>query len=205
MKYEEAALDANFAMHVQPQRIEAYQALAEFFIALNNYPEALKLLEILHFRNPSDAIIKSQYEQIRDIERKRQNKSAAKQLTQMMKWQENKAKSAKMFEEARKYLEDRDQREVNEEAKKRQSRRGQGIIDDMLVVLSDELNEDSEGDANNERMQMEKPGNAQFLETPRVQQQIDFRLVTQDQIFGKKKEVFRMKLDKLSVVDCQLC
>jgi hypothetical protein len=26
----------------------------------------------------------------------------------MMKWQENKAKSAKMFEEARKYLEDRD-------------------------------------------------------------------------------------------------
>jgi hypothetical protein len=49
---------------------------------------------------------------------------------------------------------------VNEEAKDRQSRRGQGIIDDMLVVLSDELNEDSEGDTNNERMQMEKPGNA---------------------------------------------
>lgn len=49
MRYEDAALDANFAMHVQPHRLEAYQALSEFFIALNNYPEALKLLEILHF------------------------------------------------------------------------------------------------------------------------------------------------------------
>lgn len=54
MKYEEAALDANFAMHITPHRIEAYQALAEFLIALNNYPEALKLLDILHHRNPSD-------------------------------------------------------------------------------------------------------------------------------------------------------
>ena len=71
MKYEEAALDANFAMHIQPHRLDAYQALAEFLIALNNYPEALKLLEILHYRNPSDAIIRSQYEQIRDIERKK--------------------------------------------------------------------------------------------------------------------------------------
>jgi tetratricopeptide (TPR) repeat protein len=71
MKYEEAALDANFAMHIQPHRLPAYQALAEFWIALNNYPEALKLLEILHFRAPGDAMIKSQYEQIRDIERKR--------------------------------------------------------------------------------------------------------------------------------------
>jgi tetratricopeptide (TPR) repeat protein len=71
MNYEEAALDANFAMHVCPQRIEAYQALAEFSIALNKYPEALKLLEILHFRDPSDLMIKRQYEQIREIERKR--------------------------------------------------------------------------------------------------------------------------------------
>ncbi len=59
MRYEDAAVDANFAMHVQPQRIEAYKALAEFWIALNNYPEALKLLEILHHNEPQDAIIKS--------------------------------------------------------------------------------------------------------------------------------------------------
>ena len=81
-----------------------------------------------------------------------------------MKWQENKTKSAKMFEEARKYLEDRDRMEQNEEMKDVsqpiQNRRGQGIIDDGLVVLSDELNEDSEGDANSERLQSEKPGNA---------------------------------------------
>lgn len=82
----------------------------------------------------------------------------------MMKWQENKTKSAKMFEEARKYLEDRDRMEQNEEMKyvsqPIQNRRGQGIIDDGLVVLSDELNEDSEGDGNTERLQSEKPGNA---------------------------------------------
>ena len=82
----------------------------------------------------------------------------------MMKWQENKTKSAKMFEEARKYLEDRDRMEQNEEMKDVsqpiQNRRGQGIIDDGLVVLSDELNEDSEGDGNTERLQSEKPGNA---------------------------------------------
>ena len=76
--------------------------------------------------------------------------------------------------------------------------------EEALVVLSDELNDDSEG----EERQMgsrEKPGNAQFLETPRVQQQMDFRLVDVNAIFGKKKEVYRMKLEKLSTVDCQLC
>ena len=73
----------------------------------------------------------------------------------MMKWQENKAKSAKMFEEARKYLEDRDRmdEEMKDISQPAKNRRGhQGIIDDGLVVLSDELNEDSEGDANNERL-----------------------------------------------------
>ena len=86
MRYEDAALDANFAMHVQPQRIEAYQALAEFFIALNNYPEALKILEILHYRDPGDQIIRSQYEQIRDIDRKKLGaKTVAKQFTHLVK------------------------------------------------------------------------------------------------------------------------
>ena len=35
----------------------------------------------------------------------------------MIKWNENKIKSAKMFEEAKKYLEDRDSRERDEEMK----------------------------------------------------------------------------------------
>ena len=62
MKYEEATLDANIALHVLPQRIEAYYAMAYFQIALNNYSEALKLLEVLYYYNPNDPLIKSQYE-----------------------------------------------------------------------------------------------------------------------------------------------
>lgn len=40
-------------------------------------------------------------------------------------------------------------------------------FDEDVVILSDELNEDSEGESV-ERVSREKPGNAQFLETPRV-------------------------------------
>ena len=54
MKYEEAALDANLALHVLPQRIDAYYVLSEFLIALNNYSEALKLLQILYDYNPEN-------------------------------------------------------------------------------------------------------------------------------------------------------
>lgn len=62
MKYEEAALDANLALHVLPQRIDAYYVLSEFLVAMNNYPEALKILEILYHHDPSNIIIKGQYE-----------------------------------------------------------------------------------------------------------------------------------------------
>jgi len=31
---------------------------------------------------------------------------------------------------------------------------------------------------------------------------MDFRLVDVNAIFGKKKEIYRMKLEKLSTVDC---
>lgn len=48
MKYEEATLDANLALQVLPQRVEAYYMLSDFFVAQNNYAEALKFLEILH-------------------------------------------------------------------------------------------------------------------------------------------------------------
>ena len=41
--------------------------------------------------------------------------------------------------------------------------------EETLVVLSDELNDDSEGE-DRQMGSREKPGNAQFLETPRVQQ-----------------------------------
>ena len=34
---------------------------------------------------------------------------------------------------------------------------------------------------------------------------IDIWVVDTNAVFGKKKEVYRMKLEKLSTVDCQLC
>lgn len=68
--------------------------------------------------------------------------------------------------------------------------------------MSDELDQSGEEQVVDNP---EKPGNAQHLETPRVVQPIDFRLVTAKEIFGKKKEFYKMKLKKLAQVDCQLC
>ena len=48
MKYEEAKLDANLALNILPQRLEAYVILSEFLVALGDYSEALKLLEVIH-------------------------------------------------------------------------------------------------------------------------------------------------------------
>ena len=39
---------------------------------MNNYSEALKILEILRCHNPKDAIIRGQYEQIKEKEKKKQ-------------------------------------------------------------------------------------------------------------------------------------
>lgn len=58
MKYEEAALDATLALHVLPNRIDAYYVLSEFLLALNNQTEALKLLEILYHHDPDNIMIK---------------------------------------------------------------------------------------------------------------------------------------------------
>ena len=71
MKYEEAALDANLALHVLPQRLDAYYALADFLVPMKNFTEALKILEVLYLHDPSDPLIKSQYEQIKDKELKK--------------------------------------------------------------------------------------------------------------------------------------
>ena len=60
-------------MHLAPNRIEAYQVLADFLVALNRHSEALKILEILTNNDPNgaDQILRSQYEQIREKERKK--------------------------------------------------------------------------------------------------------------------------------------
>ena len=62
MRYEDAALDANLALNVCPQKKDAYYVLSDFLVALNNYSEAIKILEILYNHDPSDPIIKGQYE-----------------------------------------------------------------------------------------------------------------------------------------------
>lgn len=36
-------------------------------------------------------------------------------------------------------------------------------------------------------------------------QPIDFRLVSFNQLFHKKKEAYKMKVSKLKEIDCQLC
>jgi hypothetical protein len=51
----------------------------------------------------------------------------------------------------------------------------------------------------------EKPGNQQHLETPSIIQPLDFRSVTFEELYGKKKEVYKMKQKKLALLDCQLC
>ena len=48
MKYEEAIEDANLAHNIAPERIEAYQALSDFLIAINEHEKALKVLSIIN-------------------------------------------------------------------------------------------------------------------------------------------------------------
>jgi hypothetical protein len=51
--------------------MEAYYALSDYLIAMNDYGEALKILEVLYNSNPNDPIIKSQYTLIHEKEKKK--------------------------------------------------------------------------------------------------------------------------------------
>ena len=66
MKYEEAIKDANLAHNICPQRMEAYTALCDFLIALNDHEKALKILGIIESIN-TDPMIKSQFEMIKSM------------------------------------------------------------------------------------------------------------------------------------------
>ena len=44
MKYEEALADANIALQVQPNKLDAYHQLSDCLIATQRFPEAVKLL-----------------------------------------------------------------------------------------------------------------------------------------------------------------
>jgi len=83
-----------------------------------------------------------------------------------------------------------------------------------MVLLSDEM---SGGDSTGEGSSatggsedvprvpavVERPGNAQYLETPSVTMPIDLSGVSSEFLFGKRKEVYRLKAHKLDdLVEC---
>ena len=63
MKYEEAIMDANLAHNVCPDRIEAYQALSDFLIAVNEHDKALKVLSVIN----TDEKTKPMFEMINKV------------------------------------------------------------------------------------------------------------------------------------------
>ena len=64
-KYEEALADANLALQVQPNKLDAYHQLSDCLIATQRLPEAVKLLQILSKSDPSNATLSSQYEMLK--------------------------------------------------------------------------------------------------------------------------------------------
>ena len=85
MKYENAILDANLAHNIQPQRLDAYFVLADFLMALNEHEQALKILEILKTEEPSNPMIKSQYEMIKQNLSQKKPQVVSKQTTKIQK------------------------------------------------------------------------------------------------------------------------
>lgn len=70
-------------------------------------------------------------------------------------------------------------------------------IQDEDIMLSDELLSGED-----HPLDLELPGNAQYLETPRILQVIDFRLIDFNSTFQNKKEVLKMKSKKILSIDC---
>ena len=60
-----------------------------------------------------------------------------------------------------------------------------------------------EGNQEEEVKNEERPGNAQFLETPSVIVPVDFSGLSYDILFGKRREVYRLRASKLNeLIDC---
>ena len=173
MKYEEAALDARLALHVLPQRIDAYYVLSDFLVALGNYGEALKILEILHSHDPNDALIRGQYEQIRDKEKKKTQRSQTKIDARIQRQNDLRQQGQTQYLKMKQFL---DESKLNEKnlTEENEKELNPKLTRDDYVLLSDELVEDSDEDTSVSQVQAwshslnEKPGNAQHLETPTV-------------------------------------
>lgn len=72
---------------------------------------------------------------------------------------------------------------------------------EQQITLSDEKSSDDDLTT----ASSERPGNAQFVDLPRVEL-VDFTGVSSDGLFGSRREVYRLKAHKLEgLVDCHLC
>jgi len=61
MKYEEAVLDANFALKICPTRTEAYYIVSDCLIATQKFFQAVKLLQILAEKEPDSVTLRQQH------------------------------------------------------------------------------------------------------------------------------------------------
>jgi tetratricopeptide (TPR) repeat protein len=64
MKYEEALLDANLAIKIVPDCLDAYHLLSDCLIATSKYTEATKILNLLATNDPTNKSLQSHYKMI---------------------------------------------------------------------------------------------------------------------------------------------
>jgi len=57
MRYEEALLDANLALKMVPDCLDAYSLLSDCLIATSRFAEASKILNIMASNNPENAML----------------------------------------------------------------------------------------------------------------------------------------------------
>lgn len=84
MKYEEAVQDANLAHNVSPNRPEAYHALGDFLLALNEHEKAQQVLNIINTPG-ADPMIKNMYDMISKVVNDKKQGARSKQQTKTQK------------------------------------------------------------------------------------------------------------------------
>ena len=64
MKYEEALLDANLALKIVPDCLDAYHLVSDCLIATSKYTEAAKILNLLLCNDPNNSGLHQQIKMI---------------------------------------------------------------------------------------------------------------------------------------------
>lgn len=98
----------------------------------------------------------------------------------------------------KKFIEDDFKRQ---DESKLQLKRQSDQFKEQQITLSDEKSSDDDITT----ASSERPGNAQFVDLPRVEL-VDFTGISSDGLFGSRREVYLLKAHKLEgLVDCHLC